>query len=87
MAEDETFPDNLIFCSPLVISNPSTSSSLPLTKSLDASMFHWYDYVLAVIWFGANFLFFFRSKLYWNLGKKPGYELTEQSAFGAGFRK
>lgn len=55
--------------------------------AFDASMFHWYDYVLAVIWFGANFLFFFRSKLYWNLGKKPGYELTEQSAFGAGFRK
>ncbi len=25
--------------------------------------------------------------IYWNLGKKPGYELTQQSAFGAGFRK
>ena len=50
-------------------------------------MFYWYDYVMAVIWFGTNFLFFFRSKLYWNLGKKPGCELTQQSAFGAGFRK
>ncbi len=56
-------------------------------KSFDADMFQWYDYVLAVVWFGANFLFFFRSKLYWNLGKKPGYELTEQSAFGAGFKR
>ena len=24
----------------------------------------------------------FRSKLCWNLGKLPGYPLTEQSAFG-----
>ena len=53
--------------------------------SLFLGLFHWYDYVLAVVWFGANFLFF-RSKLYWNLGKKPGYELTQQSAFGAGFK-
>lgn len=51
-------------------------------EAFDAAMFHWYDYALAVVWFGACFLFFFRSKLYWNLGKKPGYELTEQSAFG-----
>ncbi len=56
-------------------------------KSFDADMFQWYDYVLAVVWFGVNFLFFFRSKLYWNLGKKPGYELTEQSAFGVGFKR
>lgn len=48
----------------------------------DASMFVWYDWVLAVVWFAAVFVFSFRSKLYWNLGKKPRYPLTEQSAFG-----
>lgn len=53
----------------------------------EAASFFWYDYVLAVVWFIVNFVFFFRSKLYWNLGKKPGYALTEQSAFGVGFKK
>lgn len=48
----------------------------------DASMFVWYDWVLAVVWFAVVFVFSFRSKLYWNLGKKPGYPLTGQSAFG-----
>ena len=42
----------------------------------------WYDYVLAIIWFGVIFAFCFRSPLYWNLGKKEGYPLTEQSAYG-----
>ena len=50
----------------------------------EAGSFFWYDYVLAVVWFIVNCVFFFRSKLYWNLGKKPGYALTEQSAFGVG---
>ena len=45
-------------------------------------MFVWYDWVLAVVWFAAVFVFSFRSKLYWNLGKKPGYPINEQSAFG-----
>lgn len=53
----------------------------------EASSFFWYDYVLAVIWCAACFIFSFRSKLYWNLGKKLGYALTEQSAFGAGFKR
>ena len=53
----------------------------------DASMFFWYDYLLAVVWFIVNFVFFFRSKIYWGLGKKPGYALTEQSAFGVWFKK
>lgn len=48
----------------------------------DASMYVWYDWLLAVVWFAVVFVFSFRSKLYWNLGKKPGYPLTEQSAFG-----
>lgn len=45
-------------------------------------MFVWYDWVIAVVWFAVVFVFCFRSKLYWDLGKKPGYPLTEQSAFG-----
>ena len=49
-------------------------------------MFVWYDWVIAVVWFAVVFVFCFRSKLYWDLGKKPGYPLTEQSAFGP-FRK
>ena len=53
----------------------------------DAGMFFWYDYLLAVVWFIVNFVFFFRSKIYWGLGKKPGYALTEQSAFGVGYKK
>lgn len=50
-----------------------------------SSMFVWYDYVLAVIWFVAVFMFCFRSKFYWNLGKKEGYDLTDVTAYGAYF--
>ena len=49
----------------------------------DASAFLWYDYLLAVVWFAVVFWFCFRSPLYWHLGRKPGYDLTDQSAFGA----
>lgn len=52
----------------------------------DGSLFLWYDWVIAVMWFAAVFVLCFRSKIYWSLGKKPGYPLTEQSAFGP-FRK
>lgn len=56
--------------------------------AFDAQLFVWYDYVLAVVWFIAVFLFSFRSKLYWNLGKKEGYALTEQTAYGTkGFNR
>ena len=48
----------------------------------DASAFLWYDYVIAVVYFAIVFWFCFRSPLYWNLGKKSGYEFNEQSAFG-----
>ena len=44
-------------------------------------------YVLPLCLPGCSYVFFFRSKLYWNLGKKPGYALTEQSAFCVGFKK
>ena len=57
------------------------------TSVFDPQMFVWYDYILAIIWFVAVFLFSFRSKLYWNLGKKEGYALTDQTAYGAGFKK
>lgn len=55
------------------------------TTVFEPQMVVWYDYVLAVVWFVAIFLFCFRSKLYWNLGKKDGYALTDQTAYGANF--
>ena len=57
------------------------------TQVFDPAMFVWYDYILAVVYFVVVFMFCFRSKLYWNLGKKPGYDLTETTAYGAGFQK
>jgi len=45
-------------------------------------MYLWYDYVLAIAWFVGVFWFSFRSPLYWGLGAKPGYDLTDKSAFG-----
>ncbi len=56
------------------------------TTVFDSTMFVWWDYVLAVVWFVIVFLFSFRSPLYWNLGKKEGYDLTELTAFGADFK-
>ena len=47
----------------------------------------WYDYILAVFWFVAIFVFCFRSKLYWDLGKKEGYAFTDLTAYGAGFKE
>jgi len=51
-------------------------------RVFDASIFSWYHYVIAVVWFVFVFWLSFRSPIYWGLGKKPGYEFTEQSAFG-----
>ena len=48
----------------------------------NSASFIWYDYVIAVLYFIIIFWFCFRSPLYWNLGKKEGYALTKQSAFG-----
>lgn len=50
----------------------------------DASILAWWDWALAIIWFVAVFAFCFRSPLYWNLGDKPGFPLTDQTAFGIG---
>lgn len=57
------------------------------TSVYDSSLFSWYDFAIAVVWFIACFVFFFRSKVYWGLGKKDGYTLTDQTAFGAGYMK
>lgn len=51
-------------------------------RVFDASLFSWYHYVLAVVWFMFVFWLSFRSPIYWGLGKKKGYDFTEQSAFG-----
>ena len=48
----------------------------------DASMYAWYHYVIAVVWFVCVFWSCFRSPWYWWLGKKEGYQFTEQAAFG-----
>lgn len=48
----------------------------------DPATFLWYDYAIAVAYFVVIFWSCFRSPLYWNLGKKAGYEFNEQSAFG-----
>lgn len=56
------------------------------TQVFDPAAAVWYDYVLGIICFVVVFLFCFRSRLYWNLGKKPGYELTELTAYGARFK-
>lgn len=57
------------------------------TQVFDPALFVWYDYICAVVWFVAVFLFCFRSSIYWNLGKVPGYELGELTAYGAGYTR
>ena len=52
------------------------------TQVFDKNIFVTTDYIFAVIYFVAVFVFSFRSKLYWDLGKKFGYDLTKQSAYG-----
>lgn len=52
------------------------------TIVFEPQMYLWYDYVLAIAWFVGVFWFSFRSPLYWGLGTKPGYGLTDRSAFG-----
>lgn len=44
--------------------------------------YYWYEYLFALLWCIAVFVFCFRSPLYWSLGKKDGYPFTLQSAFG-----
>lgn len=52
------------------------------TQVFNASMFAWYHYAIAVVWFIAVFWLCFRSPIYWGLGKKDGYPFSEQAAFG-----
>ena len=51
----------------------------------DSNLFIWYDYFIAVSWFLLLFWFCFRSPLYWDLGRKPGYPLTKITAYGIGY--
>jgi len=46
------------------------------------AQYAWYHYVIAVAWFLFVFWLSFRSPIFWGLGKKKGYDFTEQSAFG-----
>ncbi|MCT0010729.1 HXXEE domain-containing protein [Weissella confusa] len=46
------------------------------------SDFVWYDYVIGFVWIIFVFWLAFRSPIYWSLGKIPGYEFTDQTAFG-----
>ena len=57
------------------------------TQVFNSTLFVWYNYIIAIIWFVVIFIFCFRSKLYWNLGKKTGYDLTELSAYGVGNKR
>jgi len=55
------------------------------TTVYDSKAFIWYDYFIAVSWFLLVFWFCFRSPLYWDLGRKPGYPLTKITAYGIGY--
>lgn len=51
-------------------------------SAFDSSLFSWYHYVIAVLWFVFVFWLSFRSPIYWKLGKVPGYDFTDEAAFG-----
>jgi hypothetical protein len=51
-------------------------------SAFDASFFSWYHYVIAVLWFVFVFWLSFRSPIYWKLGKVPGYDFSDEAAFG-----
>ncbi len=53
-----------------------------IVRYFDPSVYVWYDYVIGVVYFAVVFWFCYRSPLYWSLGRKEGYVLTDQSAFG-----
>lgn len=46
------------------------------------NLYSFSDYILALIWCIAVFMFSFRSPLYWKLGKISGYPFTKRTAFG-----
>lgn len=55
---------------------------LYLVKAFDPSLYMWYDYLLGVVWFGVVFWFCFRSPMYWKIGGKQGYPLSDRTAYG-----
>lgn len=46
------------------------------------NLYSFSEYILAIIWCIAVFIFCFRSPIYWKLGKISGYPFTKRSAFG-----
>ena len=46
------------------------------------NLYAWSDYIVALVWCVAVFIFCFRSPIYWKLGKKIGYPFTKRAAFG-----
>ncbi|MBW3069127.1 HXXEE domain-containing protein [Actinomyces sp. 432] len=53
------------------------------TRVFDSASFMWFDWVIAVAWLVAVFWLCFRSPVYWGLGRKPGFALTDRTAYGA----
>lgn len=60
---------------------------ISFAQVFDPTHYAWHDYVLAIACFVVAFAFRFRSKLYWDLGKRPGYGLSGLTAYGAGFER
>ncbi|MDO4899521.1 HXXEE domain-containing protein [Actinomyces sp.] len=52
------------------------------TRIFDPTLFECYDWAIAVAWLVAAFWLCFRSPIYWGLGRKLGFALTDQSAYG-----
>ena len=53
-----------------------------LTKHFDAGMYHWYEWIIAFVYFVICFGLCFRSPIYWKLGGLEGYPLSDQTAYG-----
>lgn len=53
-----------------------------LVRSFDPSIYMWYDYLLGFIYFGVVFWLCFRSPMYWAIGRKEGYPLSDRTAYG-----
>ena len=80
--EEFGFPGGFPLLGMKVLMNSNETDSTKWDCNNLSSMFAWWEYVVAIVWFIFVFWFCFRSPTYWSLGRKPGYELTEQTAFG-----
>ena len=50
--------------------------------AFDPSIYAWYDVVLGILYFFVSFWFCFRSPMYWRIGAKAGFPLTDRTAYG-----